>query len=194
MGFNFILGKCQDFENKDFQFFVNHRHLLLGTTSAKEKELVFKHLILNAKACNYGIKEISNETSLKELEELLSYQKGVIFIKDLDACKVLLPSDGYLDLTTESKTFKEILKHSVKNSVCVIACINKLKRFLNNQQYKEFFEEYFPLRLGFELSAEDVGALMNDAFLNKSLRHKNALFMDLNDEVDRYFKLFKEKT
>ncbi|AFV43245.1 hypothetical protein C730_02180 [Helicobacter pylori Rif2] len=27
----------------------------------------------------------------------------------------------------------------------------------------------------------------------KSLRHKNALFMDLNDEVDRYFKPFKEK-
>lgn len=27
----------------------------------------------------------------------------------------------------------------------------------------------------------------------KSLRYKNALFMDLNDEVDRYFKLFKEK-
>lgn len=27
----------------------------------------------------------------------------------------------------------------------------------------------------------------------ESLRHKNALFMDLNDEVDRYFKLFKEK-
>ncbi|WP_390578292.1 FtsK/SpoIIIE domain-containing protein, partial [Helicobacter pylori] len=53
-GLNFILGKCQDFENKDFQFFVNHRHLLLGTTSTKEKELVFKHLILNAKACNYG--------------------------------------------------------------------------------------------------------------------------------------------
>ncbi|WP_101003222.1 hypothetical protein [Helicobacter pylori] len=196
-GLNFILGKCQDFENKDFQFLVNHRHLLLGTTNAKEKELVFKHLILNAKACNYGIKEISNETSLKELEGLLSYQKGVIFIKDLDACKALLPVNEYIleDLTTESKTFKEILKHSVKNSVCVIiACINKPKRFLNNQQYKEFFEEYFPLRLGFELSAEDVGALMNDAYLNKSLRHKNALFMDLNDEVDRYFKLFKEKT
>ncbi len=31
---------------------------------------------------------------------------------------------------------------------------------------------------------------MNDL---KSLRHKNALFMDLNDEVDRCFKLFKEK-
>lgn len=31
---------------------------------------------------------------------------------------------------------------------------------------------------------------MNDL---KSLRHKNALFMDLNNEVDRYFKLFKEK-
>ncbi len=31
---------------------------------------------------------------------------------------------------------------------------------------------------------------MNDL---KSLRHKNALFMDLNDEVDRHFKLFKEK-
>ncbi|GAA8947671.1 FtsK/SpoIIIE domain-containing protein [Helicobacter pylori] len=195
-GLNFILGKCQDFENKDFQFFVNHRHLLLGTTNAKEKELVFKHLILNARACNYGIKEISNETSLKELEGLLSYQKGVIFIKDLDVCKALLPINEYMleDLTTECKTFKEILKHSVKNSVCIIACINKPKRFLNNQQYKEFFEEYFPLRLGFELSAEDVRALMNDAYLNKSLRHKNALFMDLNDEIDRYFKLFKEKT
>ncbi len=31
---------------------------------------------------------------------------------------------------------------------------------------------------------------MNDL---KSLRHKNALFMDLNEEVDKYFKLFKEK-
>ncbi len=32
--------------------------------------------------------------------------------------------------------------------------------------------------------------MMDDS---KSLRYKNALFMDLNDEVDRYFKLFKEK-
>ncbi len=149
---------------------------------------------LNAKACNYKIKEISNETR-KELEGLLSYQEGVIFIKDLDVCKVLLPSgDGFSDPTTECETFKEILKCSVKNSVCIIACINKPIRFLNNQVYKEFSEEYFPLRLGFELSAEGVGALMNDPYSNdKSLRHKNALFMDLNDEVDGYFKLFKEK-
>ncbi|WP_187852693.1 FtsK/SpoIIIE domain-containing protein [Helicobacter pylori] len=191
-GLNFILGKCQDFENKDFQFFANHRHLLLGTTNAKEKELVFKHLSLNAKACNYKIKEISNETGLKELEGLLSYQKGVIFIKDLDVCKALLPRDGLysIDPTTECETFEEILKCSVKNSVCVIACIKKPTRFLDNNQYKEFFEEYFPLRLGFELGAEGVGALMNDS---KSLRHKNALFMDLNNEIYQYFKLFKEK-
>ncbi len=32
---------------------------------------------------------------------------------------------------------------------------------------------------------------MNDL---KSLCHKNALFMDLNDETYQYFKLFKEKT
>ncbi len=31
---------------------------------------------------------------------------------------------------------------------------------------------------------------MNDL---KSLRYKNALFMDLNDETYQYFKLFKEK-
>ncbi|EIE29640.1 Hypothetical protein HP17_08439 [Helicobacter pylori NCTC 11637 = CCUG 17874 = ATCC 43504 = JCM 12093] len=31
---------------------------------------------------------------------------------------------------------------------------------------------------------------MNDL---KSLRHKNALFMDLNGETYQYFKLFKEK-
>ncbi len=28
----------------------------------------------------------------------------------------------------------------------------------------------------------------------KSLRYKNALFMDLNNEICQYFKLFKEKT
>ncbi|UOR66831.1 hypothetical protein MPG15_02375 [Helicobacter pylori] len=123
----------------------------------------------------------------------MSYQKGVIFIKDLDVCKVLLPRDGFSDPTTECETFKEILKCSVKNSACVIACINKPKRFLNNNQYKEFSEEYFPLRLGFELGAEDVRTLMNDAYLNKSLCHKNALFMDLNNEIYQYFKLFKEK-
>ncbi len=27
----------------------------------------------------------------------------------------------------------------------------------------------------------------------RSLRHKNALFMDLNNEIYQYFKLFKEK-
>ncbi len=32
---------------------------------------------------------------------------------------------------------------------------------------------------------------MNDL---KSLRHKNALFMDFNNETYQYFKLFKEKT
>ncbi len=28
---------------------------------------------------------------------------------------------------------------------------------------------------------------------SKSLHHKNALFMDLNDETYQYFKFFKEK-
>ncbi len=32
--------------------------------------------------------------------------------------------------------------------------------------------------------------MMDDS---KSLRHKNALFMDLNNEIYQYFKLFKEK-
>ncbi len=32
--------------------------------------------------------------------------------------------------------------------------------------------------------------MMNDL---KSLRHKNALFMDLSNEIYQYFKLFKEK-
>ncbi len=32
--------------------------------------------------------------------------------------------------------------------------------------------------------------MMNDL---KSLRRKNALFMDLNNEIYQYFKLFKEK-
>ncbi|GAA7461538.1 FtsK/SpoIIIE domain-containing protein [Helicobacter pylori] len=195
---NFVLGKCQDFENKDFKLLISHQHLLLGTTNAKEKELVFRHLSLNIKACNHKIKEISNETNSEELESLLSYQEGVIFIKDLDTCKDLLPSDPYsfgsMDgIGTKHEIFKEILKHSAKNLVCVIACTNKPKRFLSNHQYKEFSEEYFSLRLGFELDAENVEALMNDAYLNKSLRHKNALFMDLNNEVYQYFKLFKEK-
>ncbi|WP_104748157.1 FtsK/SpoIIIE domain-containing protein [Helicobacter cetorum] len=195
---NFILGKGQDFENKDFKLFTNRKHLLLSTTNAKEKELVFKHLSLNVRACCYEIKEINDETSLKELEGLLSYQKGVIFIKDLDTCKDLLPSDSFsFDPIDETKTkhevFKEILKHSAKNLVCVVACINKPKRLLNNSQYKEFFEEIFSLRLGFELDAESVGVLMNDVYLTKSLRHKNALFMDLDNEIYRYFKLFKEK-
>ncbi len=32
--------------------------------------------------------------------------------------------------------------------------------------------------------------MMDDS---KFLRHKNALFMDLNNEICQYFKLFKEK-
>ncbi len=32
--------------------------------------------------------------------------------------------------------------------------------------------------------------MINDS---KSLRHRNALFMDLNNEIYQYFKFFKEK-
>ncbi|WP_163534553.1 FtsK/SpoIIIE domain-containing protein [Helicobacter suis] len=188
-GLRLVLGKIENFERDDFVVEFSKRegqNLLLCGNSPRKHQALIACIQENAKACGYTCIE-------NQVPPLTGLEKTLVILDNFQKLKKWHPiQGGYLTNKDTSNAFedlKNLVEQGYKSNVHTIL-IGNLK---TAAPFKDFFDTYFYLRVGFNLrSAEAESLFQRDRSTMSAIQGANGVFGNTEEGQLESFTFFEE--
>ncbi|WP_163531995.1 FtsK/SpoIIIE domain-containing protein [Helicobacter suis] len=188
-GLRLVLGKIENFKRDDFVVEFRPQkgqNLLLCGNNFKKQQALITCLKENAKACGYTCIE-------NQVPSLTGLEKTLVILDNFQKLKKWHPPQSYSTDKDTSSSFKDLenlVERGCKSNIHIIL-IGNLKTA--DPTFKNFFDTYFYLRVGFNLRSSAAASLFQiDIPTTQAIQGANAVFMSTEEGQLVSFTFFKE--